>query len=160
MLFEAIIFVPLGVYLWIRYPDWSMMYTLNTADSFRWLPIWLFYFYFVAAAIGYTIGWCLVKLERMLIFWVILALAIFDLVTILVWGFDRLIHVGTFEQYLTGTSPLFYQGKNLLGFTGFLILAGAVFIAGLVFIFYKTMDMKNKDDLGKEDGTSEVSGAI
>ena len=117
---QALLMVPLGLYLYLFYPDWSWMYVLPARAVPSPLVVLVMLAYPGAAAAGYFAGIAICRAGRdraVLAAGVVLALAT-GLSTALLWG--RVEKVGTFNQFqgLTGLRPLHASGLGV-----FLLLA-------------------------------------
>ena len=117
---ELLLTIPLGVYLYIFYPDWSWLYLVRASAVPSVAVMFVMIGYPVAAIAGYygAVSLCRANREPVVL-GLLGGLAVVLLVTLgLAWR--RVGHVGTFDQYdrLFGLDPLHRSSLGL-----FLVLA-------------------------------------
>lgn len=99
------LFTPLSAYLLWRYPDWALMYTIDSGGLGPMARLALIATTPIAAGLG-----CLLTLflqgRLPLVTYAVLGLAAATLVGIGTWGWDRLVRVGSFGTYHEGTQSL------------------------------------------------------
>ena len=111
ILFELFFFVPLGAYLYFYYPDWSLMYYIDTSlypeKTIIIIGIIALISYIGAAKAGFfTSAWLIrndnIKAAYLVLAFVLICLSVFCMISI-----NQLMGVGSFEQYgLQTTTPI------------------------------------------------------
>ncbi len=99
--FHALVAFGVAFLCYLLYPDWMLMYLADRRKIPRWLIFCIFTAYFVMYVFGYLLVFPLRKKRSFLpvsVFIFILA-SIFALIFA---SFDRLWHVGTYEEYHRG----------------------------------------------------------
>jgi hypothetical protein len=99
LMLELMILLPAGIYFSGFYPDWSWMYLLDTA----WMPtgigVMAMVAYPLAATMGYLVGYFSARGNSDWVTLMFMAFAMAGLVGLFVVAGDKLLAVGTFEQY-------------------------------------------------------------
>ena len=108
MLFQLMIFAPIGVYFYAFYPDWSWMYMVNTADSSGAITVMAIISYPIAGTMGYLVGYYSAKSSSNWITIVFIAFMFAGLVGLFAVAHDKILTVGTYHQYhrAVGTQKL------------------------------------------------------
>jgi hypothetical protein len=137
LLFEIFFFIPFGIFLYYFYPDWSWMYFFDPGRlaprTLNLLGLAAMACYLGALIVGFQKAQFLVRHDRgkaglAIVGVALLALAVFSLFT-----FDRLLHIGSYQDYLAGHATLLLRHK-----VGYLnTLVGAV-MAGALFFMIRT----------------------
>ncbi len=131
MMIELLIVLPVAIYFYIFYPDWSWMYLVNTTTLSNGVVAMTFAAYPLLAAMGYLVGYYSARSASdwvTVMFIVFMSLGLLGLVIV---ASDQLMWVGTYEQYhrnvglklLTATSVF---PSILLAVTGIGICFGNV----------------------------------
>jgi len=103
VLFELFFFMPGGYWLYRTYPDWSLMYVFDPA-TLPWLnPLLVAVLYLAAAVAGFSASFAAVRRGRGGAAVAGMAVMIALLGAIFVWGLKRLMLVGTFSGFGSGT---------------------------------------------------------
>ncbi|MDJ0764649.1 MAG: hypothetical protein QNJ97_16845 [Myxococcota bacterium] len=114
MMFQVMVLVPIGIYFFTFYPDWSWMYLIDSATMRRGVGIMTITAYPVSAAMGYLIGYYSAKSSSDWISIIFIIFMSIGLVGLFVVAKDKILWVGTYQQFhrsvglkpLTGTSLL------------------------------------------------------
>ena len=99
LLFQAMIIIPVGIYFYVFYSDWSWMYLVNTAESSGALTVMAILSYPLAAAMGYLVGYYAAKSASNWITLIFIGIMVIGLVGLFAVAHDKLLTVGTFHQY-------------------------------------------------------------
>lgn len=117
---EVLLMLPMGLYLYLFYPDWSWMYLVEAREVPSAVVVFVMGGYLVAATAGYFGAVALCRASReTFVLWLIGALGFIVVLTLAI-GYRRFGLVGTFEQYhrLFGLDPMTHSGLG-----AFLLLA-------------------------------------
>jgi hypothetical protein len=113
LLFEIFVLMPIGGYLFIKYPAWSLMYTIDPATLSPLAPIKLIYAYLATGIIGY--GFCFFAVEGKNDGAAVgaISFAVLLLIIGIVLGIFRLLSVGTYAQWSSNEDMSFLLGTRL-----------------------------------------------
>ena len=96
---EGMIFVPIGIYFYSFYPDWSWMYLVDTAALPAGLGIMTQAAYPLAAVMGYLVGYFSARGGSDWVTLMFMGFVGVGFILLLFMAKDKLLWVGTFEQY-------------------------------------------------------------
>lgn len=124
---QLLLAMPLGIYLYIFYPDWSWLYLVRASAVPSATVLIVMFGYPLAATGGYfgAVSLCRANREPVLL-GLLGGLGLVLLVTLVV-GWRRIVHVGTYEQYdrFFGLDPLHASSLGLFLLLALPALAGA-----------------------------------
>ncbi len=137
-LFQLLIFFPIGLYLFLTWPDWSWMYWVNNETTPTILKVVALSGYIISFLIGYIASAYAIKKNRDIIAYILAAIGVVGILVITMIGFDRLIHIGTYEEYLKDVAPyVWYDSRFMIS----MILIGLYFgIPGAILIYRNLKD--------------------
>lgn len=99
MIFEFVIMLPIGIYFYSFYPDWSWMYLVDTQNAATGISVMAIVGYPVTAAMGYLVGHYSARSSSdwvTVMFMVFMFVGLFGLFVV---GKDQILWVGTYDQY-------------------------------------------------------------
>jgi hypothetical protein len=99
MMLEFMILLPVAAYFYAFYPDWSWMYLVDTSSANAAIGVMTIIAYPIACLMGYMVGYYSARGNSD---WVAVVFAIFivaGLMGMIVVAEDKLLWVGTYEQY-------------------------------------------------------------
>jgi hypothetical protein len=99
MLFQLMIFLPVCVYFYAFYPDWSWMYLINTNTMSRGIGVMAMIAYPVASIMGYLVGYYSARGGSDWVTVMFMVFMIVGLIGLFAVAADKLYWVGTYEQY-------------------------------------------------------------
>ena len=102
MMLEAMVILPVGIYFYFFYTDWSWMYLVNPARIQSGVGAMALTGYPIAAAMGYLVGY---YSSRSGSDWITLLFMVFigvGLVGLFIAAQNQFVSVGTYEQYHRG----------------------------------------------------------
>ncbi|MBI4576509.1 MAG: hypothetical protein HY722_09640 [Planctomycetes bacterium] len=108
LVFHLGVFVPLGAFLALRFPDWSWMYLLDAAAMPWTVPVALA-LYASSGLAGYLAGARLLGAARRRAALGFVAGGLAGSAMVGVVGMDRLLHVGTLAEWQSSTADLAWQ---------------------------------------------------
>ncbi|MCP4601533.1 MAG: hypothetical protein GY847_13645 [Proteobacteria bacterium] len=114
LMFQVIILLPVGIYLYSFYPDWSWMYLVDTASLEGGIGVMAIASYPIAAAMGYLVGYYSARGSSDWVTIMFMLFMIVGLIGLFAIAKDKLVWIGTYQQYhrsvglksLTSTSLL------------------------------------------------------
>ncbi len=132
-LFQLLIFFPIGLYLFLTWPDWSWMYWVNNFTTPLWVKILALSGYIISFLIGYLLSAYAIKKDTMWVAYLLAGIGAAGIVIISVAGIKSLIYVGTREEFIKEVAiPAWRDPK----FTISMILIGLYFgIPGAILIY-------------------------
>ncbi len=116
-LFQLFVFVPIGIYLYVRYPDWSLMYFADPDTLSPVMNILVPLGYLAAMVVGFLVGQSLVRRENEkavvgLLIGTAALLGLYSLLTL-----SRLYFVGEYSQFAgwgsTEATPIYKHSLGL-----------------------------------------------
>ena len=134
MLFQGMIFLPVAVYFYSFFPDWSWMYLVDTAELGNATPTMTMALYPVAAVMGYLIGYFSARSSgdwitvTFMVFMIIGAIGLFAVAG------NKVAWVGSFEQYHRAVGLRGFGSTSLLPST---IVAGCGMGVCWFYLIYK-----------------------
>ncbi len=99
MMLELMIILPVGIYFYIFYSDWSWMYLINTARYNGGIGAMAVIAYPLAAAMGYLVGYYSARSHSDWITLMFIVFIFFGLVGLFIAAKNQFVSVGTYEQY-------------------------------------------------------------
>jgi len=99
MLLEVLILLPVGIYFCGFYPDWSWMYLIDTQQMPFALSAMAIVAYPVAATMGYLVGYFSARGNSDWVTLMFMAFLFLGIVGIFIVSGDKILFLGTFEQY-------------------------------------------------------------
>ncbi|MBW1872939.1 MAG: hypothetical protein JRJ19_12790 [Deltaproteobacteria bacterium] len=128
LLFELLVLVPLGTYLFIRFPAWSMLYLVEPADiSSNWL-ITIFGCSLGLATVGYISGYFLCLRRHSRVLFVLLGLVGLGVVVFVGIAGDRLSRLGEGLDWQAAPGILTTRLGIIFAFILPLVLGGMIFL--------------------------------
>lgn len=113
LLFELFVLMPIGGYLFIAHPDWTLMYTIDPATLSPFAAIKVIYAYLAAGIVGYGFSFFAVEGKNDGASIGAISLSVLLLIAGLLLGIFRLLNVGTFGQWQGGEDMAFLLGTRL-----------------------------------------------
>lgn len=146
VLYETIVFAPIGIFLLKYYPDWSVMYLFDSSSASLLSAIWAIGLYYFAIISGYIYAQTFIKQNKVIGIYFLLALCALGLLGIILENPKRIYYVGTYAQFHSNTASPFYSD---LKFILFFLFAGPVFIltAGFLMRWFIMEGKKLKGDI-------------
>lgn len=99
MMLQIVIMLPIGLYFYIFYPDWSWMYLVNSTYLNGGVVVMTFISYPLVAAMGYLVGYYSARSASNWVTVMFMAFMALGLLGLFIAAKDQLIWVGTYEQY-------------------------------------------------------------
>ena len=99
MMLELLIILPIGVYFYRFYPDWSWMYLVNSAYLNASVVVMTLASYPLVGAMGYLVGYYSARSASDWVTIMFIAFMALGLLGLFVAAKDQLMWVGTYEQY-------------------------------------------------------------
>jgi hypothetical protein len=128
VLFELFVLVPLGVYLFVRFPAWSMLYLVEPANlSAGWI-IAIFGCSLLLAMIGYITGYFLCLYRHSRVLFVLLSLVGIGVVVFLSVAGDRLGRLSEGIDWQEAPGILTTRLGIMFAFILPLVLGGIIFL--------------------------------
>lgn len=117
MLLEAMIVIPIGIYFYTFYPDWSWMYLVDTASSGPGLAVMAITMYPLAATMGYLVGYYSARGSGDWVTLVFMMFLMLGLVGLFAVAADKVFWVGTYDQFYRNVSLKGFAATSLLSST-------------------------------------------
>ncbi len=114
MMFQVMILVPIGIYFYTFYPDWSWMYLIDTSSLSRGVGVMTIVAYPLAATMGYLVGYFSTRGQSDWVTIMFIVFMIIGLAGLLVVGKDKFIWVGTYNQYHRDAGLKLFTATSLL----------------------------------------------
>ncbi|MCP4674956.1 MAG: hypothetical protein GY854_05515 [Deltaproteobacteria bacterium] len=114
MMFQVMILLPIGIYFYTFYPDWSWMYLVDTSSMSRGVGVMAIVSYPIAGALGYMVGYYSARGSSDWVTVMFIVFMIIGLIGLFAVAKNKIYWVGTYAQYhraaglsaLTATSLL------------------------------------------------------
>ena len=135
-IFQIFIFFPIGLYLFLTWPDWSWMYWVNNITTPGWVKVLALSGYIVSFLIGYIASAYFIKQDRQSVAYVLVAIGVIGILVISVVGFKSLIHLGTHEEFVMETAPYVWEDPK---FVISAVLIGIYFGLPAAILIYKNL---------------------
>lgn len=114
MMLELLIIVPVGIYAYVFYSDWSWMYLVNSAEINPALGVMAVCAYPLAAVMGYLVGYYSARSGTdfvTMMFMVFLALGLMGL---FIAAKNQFLWVGTYQQFHRNVGLKFITSTSLI----------------------------------------------
>ena len=134
MIAEALLVLPVGLYILIFYPDWSSLYLVETAEVPSAIAVLLLVAFPGVGAVGFFGGVVALRANKDRAVLGALGVGAAALLLGIVLSWSRIVAVGTYDQFHRrfGLEPLHTTGLGI-----FLLVALPVVAAGLGFMFLR-----------------------
>ncbi len=132
VLYELFVFLPAGFYLYINYPDWSLMYLVPSYAIPAGAVPFLLLGYPIMIVLGFYIGSRLIRLEFIKQLIILFAATLVALAAIAGVFAKRLMVVGNYNAFINGDAALLWKTHLLLG----LIVMFAIAIPSAGYVFF------------------------
>ena len=133
LMFGLMIVLPVGIYFQTFYPDWSWMYLVDTSKLRTGLVVMAMAVYPIAAVMSYLVGYFSARGKSdwvTLMFLVLMALGLAGLFWI---APDKLLWVGTYDQYHRNTGLTAFTKSSL--FPSTLLALGGIGVCWFYLIY-------------------------
>lgn len=127
LMLEIIIFLPVGMYFNGFYPDWSWMYMVDTRSIPVGVGAMALAAYPMAAAMGYLVGYFSTKGNSDWVSIMFILFLVFGLIGLFIVGFNKFVHLGTFDQYHNNVNLKNWKNTSL--FPSIIISWLGIFVA-------------------------------
>jgi hypothetical protein len=114
MILEAMILLPAGIYYCGFYPDWSWMYLIDTNVMPTGLSVMAVAAYPIAATMGYLVGYFSARGNSDWVTVMFMLFAAAGLVGLFAVAGDKLLWLGSFEQYHRAVGLRSFPSTSLL----------------------------------------------
>jgi hypothetical protein len=114
MMLEAMIVLPVGIYFYIFYTDWSWMYLVNSATLNSGVGAMAVIAYPMAASMGYLVGYYSARSGSD---WITVMFMVFigtGLLGLFIAAKNQFVWVGTYEQYQRDVGLKFIRSTSLV----------------------------------------------
>lgn len=114
MLLEGMILLPVGVYFYAFYPDWSWMYMVDSTQVSPAVEVMTMLVYPVSGTMGYLVGYYSAKGGSdwvTILFMCFIGVGLFGLFVV---AFDKISLLGTYAQYQRGVSLKSFVSTSML----------------------------------------------
>ncbi len=122
MILEAMILLPVGIYFYAFYPDWSWMYMVDSTQVLAPVEIMAMAAYPISGAMGYLVGYYSAKGGSdwvTILFMCFMGLGLFGL---FIAAYDKVSLLGTYDQFHRDVGLKGFASTSMLSST---LLAGA-----------------------------------
>lgn len=136
LVFQLLVFVPIGIFLLIVLPSWSFFYLVNPEGALVILPILGIICYVAAMIIGYRHGAFLARKGDLKSSLLVIGVVLIVASVLFIIFVRRFLFIGTYEEFhaLVGTLPLnFFQPKVLI----IAAVIGVYFLGALLYVLHK-----------------------
>ncbi len=99
MMFQVMILLPVGVYFYAFYPDWSWMYLIDTAALSSGVGVMAMAAYPISASLGYMVGYYSARGSSDWVTVMFMMFMIVGLIGLVAVAKNKIIWVGTYEQF-------------------------------------------------------------
>ncbi len=99
LMFQVMVLIPIGIYFYTFYPDWSWMYLVDTSNLSRGVGVMTIVAYPISACMGYLIGYFSTRGQSDWVTLMFIVFMVVGLAGLFVVGKDKFIWVGTYDQY-------------------------------------------------------------
>ena len=114
MMLELLIVVPIGVYAYVFYSDWSWMYLVNTAEISPALGVMAVCAYPVASIMGYLVGYYSARGGTDFITMMFMVFLALGLLGLFVAAKNQFLWVGTYHQFHRNVGLKFITATSLI----------------------------------------------
>ncbi len=132
-LFQLLIFFPIGLYLFLIWPDWSWMYWVNNSTTPTGIKVLALSGYIISFLIGYIGSAYAIKAGKDIVAYILAIIGAAGIIIISIIGYKSLIHIGTYEEFLKEVAPyVWYDTRFIIS----MIIIGLYFgIPGIIVIY-------------------------
>ncbi len=113
-LFQIFIFFPIGLYLFLTWPDWSWMYWVNNDTTATWIKVVALSGYIISFLFGYIISGYGIKKGSNWIAYALSIIGILGILIISIVGYKSLIYLGTYEEFFKEVAPYAWQDSRFV----------------------------------------------
>jgi hypothetical protein len=114
MMLEILIVVPVGIYSYVFYSDWSWMYLVNSATINRALEVMAIAAYPVSAVMGYLVGYYSARSGTDFISVLFMGFLALGLLGLFIAAKSQFLWVGTYEQFHRNVGLKFITATSLI----------------------------------------------
>lgn len=132
-LFEVLVFVPLGMYFWLRWPDWTWMYLVDRSRSLLLAALGLS-LYPISHELGYRNAMRLIKAGRSDKALTHCAASLVVLALVSAFGWRRFRWQGTTADFINGNAVDVFSSRD---FQISMLVAAAIFTAAAAAVVVK-----------------------
>jgi len=137
VLFQVVVFIPIGLYLYLNWPAWSWMYFIDPHRHPAWIgPLMATEGYLFALLAGYLVAHNFVLTDNKGAAYLTLIMAVVALLTLIFVPIKNLAHVGTYQEFVEGRAPLAIRN---LHFSISMVVVGIYFFIPLLFLLVKNL---------------------
>lgn len=134
---ELMIVLPVGIYFYIFYPDWSWMYLVDPTRLNPAVVPMAMAAYPVAAAMGYLVGYYSARSGSDWVTLMFVAFMAVGLLSLFIAAKNQLLWVGTYEQYHRDVGLEFITGTSVVASVLLATVGIGVCWAYLIYRFVK-----------------------
>ena len=109
VLFGLLVFLPIGYYLAIVFPDWSWMYFIDPSKHSIFLTLLCVTLYFPALLLGYLLTALLIRFDRGTLASGPFLVGVLGFLFFLTVPYERIIVLGTYNEFRTGNAPSIFS---------------------------------------------------
>ena len=113
------------------------MYYYKGSDISSVTVFFIFFGYLFNFIIGYLLSAYIIRKEKKIVAFVVFAIGVIGATFFTFFPVDRLIHIGSYEEYLKETAPYIWQNSD---FITVLIIIGIYFTIPFLFLLKKDLD--------------------
>ncbi len=114
MLLETTIILPVGLYFYMFYPDWSWMYLVNPATLNPGVAVMAFAAYPVSAAMGYLVGYYSARSNSDFVTLMFMGFLSVGLLLLYIAAKNQFLWLGTYDQYHRDVGLAFIADTSVL----------------------------------------------
>ena len=114
MMLELLIIVPIGIYAYIFYSDWSWMYLVNSAEISPALAVMAVCAYPLAAVMGYLVGYYSARSGTDFVTVMFMAFLALGLLGLFIAAKNQFLWVGTYQQFHLNVGLKFITATSLI----------------------------------------------
>jgi hypothetical protein len=131
LLFELLVLVPVGIYLFVVHPAWATLYLMSANEVTTGVVAWILAGCLVVAAMGYLGGYfmCLYRQSRILV--ILSGLTVLGMLLLFVLAGDRLSHLSETEAFHDAPGLLASNLGIMFAFIIPVVLGGWIFLVVL-----------------------------
>lgn len=133
MLFLGLLFLPTAYSFFHVWPDWAVLYFLDTVSAARWWAPLCFGGVFLVSAASYLLSERLIRGGRARFAWIVLGCALVLVAVVAVAFPERISRLGSFDAFAAGATTPAWESTRFLVHTA---AACALLAAGLVLVIF------------------------
>jgi hypothetical protein len=161
MLYEILAVSPLAIYLFLRHPDWSLLYGVPTDAT--WLVVAVLALApAVLAALGFLLGAVIIQADLLLVARTLVGLVGLGLIGLAIWLGPRLLHVAAGPSW-EAAPGLSGELAAILAFALPVQLAGWVFLLALSWVEGRKLSRMlafQRETRGVDPSAPRISGPV